>query len=66
MFKKIPYNQYELFRIRYDKANYQPLRFGQAFYNEFGLTLEQEVDNLFNEVSRQRAEVIIFANYVEW
>lgn len=63
-FKKITMAQYEGFRVRYFKANYQPLRFGQAFFNEF-LTNDVEVDNLFYETSTARAQEIIFANYVD-
>jgi hypothetical protein len=63
-FKKITWAQYELFKIRFYKASFQPLRFGQAFYNEF-LTLDDEVDNIFNERDTNRAEQIILTNYVD-
>jgi hypothetical protein len=64
-FKKITFGQYELFRVRYFKAPYQPLRFGQAFFNEF-LKLEDEVENLYNIIDTARAQEIILANYVAY
>lgn len=63
-FTKISLLQYLGFHKRYFAANYQPLRLGQAFCNEFEVHPDAEVDNIYNELSVSTAEEIIYANYV--